>query len=126
MHEPTPQDAAMEKWLGNLLRIGVLTAASVVILGGAVYLARHGGQIRDLHTFRSEPADLRALPGILGDVAGFRGQGIIQLGFVLLIATPVLRVIACCMIFAWQRDRLYVAVALIVLGALMYGLFGGS
>ena len=124
MNERPSQDDTMEKLLGNLLRIGVLTAASVVLLGGAVYLARHGGEIRDLHIFRSEPADLRSLPGIFGDVARFRGRGIIQLGFVLLIATPVLRVIACCGIFAWQRDRLYVAVALIVLAVLMSSLFG--
>ena len=124
MNEPHPQDGAMEKVLGNLLRIGVLAAAFVVMLGGAVYLARHGGELRGLHSFRSEPADLRSLPGILGSVAGLRGRGIIQLGFLLLIATPVLRVIACCAIFAWQRNRFYVAVALIVLAVLMCSLFG--
>jgi uncharacterized membrane protein len=126
MNEPSSQQGAMEKVLGNLLRFGVLAAGFVVLLGGAVYLARHGAEIRDLHSFRSEPVDLRSLPGILGDVAGFRGRGIIQLGFVLLIATPVLRVVACCAIFAWQRDRFYVAVALIVLVVLMYSLFGWS
>jgi len=50
---------------------------------------------------------------------------LIQLGLLLLIATPVARVAFSVVAFAMQRDRLYVAVALIVLAVLMYSLMGG-
>jgi uncharacterized membrane protein len=50
---------------------------------------------------------------------------LIQLGLLLLIATPVARVAFSVAVFAMQRDRLYVVVALIVLAVLMYSLTGG-
>jgi uncharacterized membrane protein len=50
---------------------------------------------------------------------------LIQLGLLLLIATPVARVAFSAAAFAMQRDRLYVVVALIVLAVLMYSLMGG-
>jgi hypothetical protein len=53
------------------------------------------------------------------------GPALIQLGLVLLLATPLLRVVSSLAGFALQRDRVYVAVTLIVLGILLYGLLGG-
>ena len=47
-------------------------------------------------------------------------------GFLLLIATPVLRVVACGIAFARRRDWLYVAVSLIVLSFLSYSLLVGA
>jgi uncharacterized membrane protein len=63
--------------------------------------------------------------GILTDTLCLRSRGVMQLGFLLLIATPVLRVIIALVGFARQRDRTYVLVSLIVLAALMYSLLGG-
>jgi Protein of unknown function (DUF1634) len=60
------RDARFEQLLGNLLRAGVLLAAAVVLLGGALYLARHGGERPDLKVFRGEPADLRRPGGSSG------------------------------------------------------------
>ena len=119
-------DQQMETWIGNLLRTGVLVAAAVVFCGATVYLVRHGGEKPDYHVFRGEPSDLCSLPGVVSDVLHFRARGIIQFGFLLLIATPVLRVIACSLAFARQCDRLYVVVSLIVLAFLTYSLFFGS
>jgi uncharacterized membrane protein len=51
-----------------------------------------------------------------------RGRGIIQLGLVLLIATPVARVAFLIYAFARQGDRLYAVIASIVLALLVYGL----
>jgi uncharacterized membrane protein len=59
------------------------------------------------------------------DVLSFRGRGIIQLGLLLLIATPIARVALSVVAFAIQRDRLYVVATLIVLAVLMYSLTGG-
>ncbi len=119
-------DRHMETIIGNLLRTGVLLAGAVVLCGAVVYLVRHGGDRPDFHLFRGEPADLCSLTGIVADALHLSGRGIIQLGLVLLIATPVVRVAACSIAFARQRDRLYVAVSLVVLSFLMYSLLVGS
>jgi uncharacterized membrane protein len=50
---------------------------------------------------------------------------VIQLGVLLLIATPVFRVVLLLFGFAFERDRLYAAVSLVVLTLLLYSLFGG-
>ena len=54
------------------------------------------------------------------------GRAIIQFGLLLLIATPVARVIFSAVAFAWERDYLYVAFTLAVLAVLTYSLFGGA
>lgn len=114
----------MDIIIGNLLRTGVGLAAVLVFIGGLVYLFRHGAGVPGYAVFRGEPADLRTLGGILHDVQSLRGRGIIQLGLLVLIATPIARVAFLAAIFARQRDRLYTCVALIVLALLAYSLFG--
>jgi uncharacterized membrane protein len=109
--------------LGNLLRAGVLLAAVVVFGGGVLYLARHGTEPADYRVFRGEPADLRSPVGIVTDALAPRGRGLIQLGLLLLIATPVARVAFSVFAFARQRDTTYVGATLIVLALLLYSLF---
>ena len=116
----------MDEIVGNLLRAGVSLAAAVVFAGGLLYLSRHGTETPAYHVFRGEPNDLRTLRGVLQDTFAGRGRGIIQLGLLLLIATPVARVAYLVYAFARQKDRLYSAVALIVLLLLAYGLAGGK
>ena len=55
-----------------------------------------------------------------------RGRGLIQLGVLLLIATPVARVVFSAWAFARQRDWTYVLVTLFVLAVLLFGLFYGQ
>ncbi len=55
-----------------------------------------------------------------------RGQGLIQLGLLLLIATPIARVALSVVGFAIERDRMYVAFTLIVLAILLYSLLGSG
>jgi uncharacterized membrane protein len=122
-------DVQVEQLLGNLLRAGVLLAAAVVLLGGVVYLARHGGERRpDLRKFRedAQPAELRSPTGIVGEALEFRGRALVQLGLLLLIATPVARVAFSVFAFLLERDLTYVALTLIVLGVLLYSLFFGK
>jgi len=118
-------DQNVEEWIGNLLRVGVTLAAAVVLLGGGIYLVRHGRATPQYHVFRGEPADLRSISGIVKEALAFQGCGLIQLGLLLLIATPVARVAFSVAAFAIERDRLYVVVTLIVLAVLVYSLAGG-
>src|SRR5271170_3492494 len=86
-------DERVEQRLGNLLRTGVLLAAVVVSCGGIVYLVRHGTETADLTAFHGEPDDLCKPVGIVRSALAVRGRGLIQLGLLLLIATPVARVV---------------------------------
>ncbi len=111
-----------ERLIGSVLRAGVLVSGLVVIAGGALYLARHGQTVPHLGVFRGEPSDLRTLRGILGDALAWRARGLIRLGLLLLIATPVARVALSVAVFALERDRTYVAVTLVVLALLLFSL----
>ncbi len=130
MDEHRPEDRRPDRHLetvvGNLLRGGVLTAAAVVAIGGLLYLLGHGADLPAYHAFQGEPSDLRSVSGIVTDALELRSRGIIQLGLLLLIATPVMRVAVAGVAFAQERDRIYVLVALIVLGLLSYSLCGGQ
>jgi uncharacterized membrane protein len=119
-------DQYVEELIGNLLQTGVIVASAVVILGGGVYLFHHGLSAPQYHVFMGEPTDLRTLSGIVRDVLALRGRGIIQLGLLLLIATPIARVAFSVVAFALERDRLYVVVTLIVLAILLYSLTSGQ
>ena len=116
----------VEQRIGTLLRVGVALAAAIVALGAAVYLAHHGAELPEYHVFRGEPAALRSVGGIFARAFDLRGTGLIQLGLLVLMATPVARVVLALFAFARQRDRLYVAVALFVLAVLLYSIAGSS
>src|SRR3989304_2702106 len=118
-------DQQVETMIGNLLRISVIIAALVVLLGGVIYLIHFMGTHPDYRVFTGEPRDLRTISGILRDSLTIHSRGIIQLGLLVLIATPVGRVILALFAFALQRDRIYVVVCLIVLTVLIYSLSGG-
>jgi len=113
---------ALELRLGNLLRIGVTLAACVVLLGGALYLVRHAQDAPAYHTFHGEPAGLRTVTGILSESGRLSGRGIIQLGLLLLIGTPIARVAFAAYGFARQKDWLYVGISTLVLSLLLFGL----
>jgi uncharacterized membrane protein len=117
-------DERMERFIGALLRTGVLLAAALVLAGAVVSLAQHGGQRPDYQVFRGEPRALRGVEGIVRDALALDGPGLVQIGLLVLIATPVARVAFSVFAFAAQRDRAYVAITLIVLSVLGFSLFG--
>ena len=119
-------DQRIENIVGNLLRAGVLLSALVVSIGGVIYLLRHGRSPMDFRVFRGEPADFRDVRGIIRDTVALRGRGIIQLGLLLLIATPVARVAFSIFGFAEERDRMYVGFTVIVFSILLYSLIGSA
>lgn len=119
-------DERLARWIGNLLRLGVATAAAVVLLGGVLYLARHGLETPSYRVFHGEPSRFRSVAGILGSVGQLSGRGGIQLGLLLLIATPIARVALAALGFAMERDRTYALVSLIVLATLLFSLAGGA
>jgi uncharacterized membrane protein len=120
------QDQRMDQIMAVLLRSGVLLSASLVFIGGVVYLSRHDLPVINYRVFQGEPQELRTVSGILREAAKFHGRGLIQLGLLVLIATPVARVLFSVIAFLYERDWTYVAITVIVLALLCYSLFGGG
>jgi uncharacterized membrane protein len=115
-------DQKVESIISTLLRVGVLTSAIVVFIGGGIYLARHGSSPADYRVFQGEPAAYRQIKGIFQEAVHLRGRGIIQLGLLLLIATPIARVIFSLFGFLVEKDRMYATFTAIVLVILLYSL----
>jgi uncharacterized membrane protein len=120
--KPGWDDQKMEVFIGGLLRGGVTLAALTVLAGAVLFLARHGDSRISYATFQGEPEEYKSVSGVLRNVAAARGRGIIQLGLLILIATPVARVLFSIFAFLRERDTLYALVASIVLVILLYSL----
>jgi uncharacterized membrane protein len=113
----------METIVGKLLQTGVTLAGVVVFIGGVLYLWRNAYQRAGYHKFTEQRAGLHDISGVFSGLMHGDGRAIIFIGLLLLIATPVARVAFSVVGFWKERDRLYVAVTLVVLAVLMYSLF---
>jgi uncharacterized membrane protein len=122
--EQQRRDQQVERIIALLLQGGVVLAIVVVLLGAVLYLGEDGRRIADFQVFRGEPWDLRHTPSVLAAAAAGQGQAVIQLGVLILIATPVARVIFALLAFARDRDLTYIVVTAIVLAVLLYGMLG--
>ena len=115
-------DEQLQSMIGVLLRTGVLAAALIVGVSGVFYLVQHHGDPPQYARFQRESVDLRTIRGILHSAAQLHSEAMIQLGLLLLIATPVARVALAVLGFYREGDRLYTVVSLIVLTILIFSL----
>jgi uncharacterized membrane protein len=115
-------DKRLENVMGLLLRAGVLLAAAVVLAGAGLYLVGHAGELVHYSSFRPMGHGLNSIAGIFTGALHLEAAAVIQLGILLLIATPVARVALALFGFLLERDYLYTVVSAIVLGVLIYSL----
>ncbi len=118
---------SMNDAISEVLRYGVLLSAAVTLLGTALLAV-------DLGTSGTGPLltyDQSRLPhgtfpvslgALLGGLATAQPYSIIELGVILLIATPVSRVTISVFLFAAERDRTYVYITLVVLALLLFSI----
>jgi len=118
-------DRSIENMVSLLLRVGVMVSGSVVLAGGLYYLLRHGGERESFHMFHGTAAADRIVWQIVRGAIALRARSIIQLGLLLLVATPILRVAFSLVGFALERDRAYVLITSIVLAVLLYAMISG-
>jgi uncharacterized membrane protein len=124
MAPPAVSDEEVELRLGKLLQWGVLAAAALVLAGGIGYLVEHGSTSSRHTRFIGEPENLKTIGGIVQSALALHARGLIQLGLLLLIATPVARVGFSLLAFLRQRDRTYVAITAFVLILLLSSIVG--
>jgi uncharacterized membrane protein len=119
-------DREVEQLVGRLLQVGIILAAGVVLVGSVLLLVHHGHTTVDFSVFQGETSTLRSVGAVVRAVLSGDRRAIVQLGLLLLIATPVARVAFTLVAFLLQRDRLYVALTAVVLALLIYGLVWGG
>jgi len=124
MSQPTDQEVDIS--VAGMLRFGITLAAIVVFAGGVLYLRHPWSPTPNYTHFRAEGPELSTISGIFSGLLHLYPKSIIQFGLLLLIATPVARVVFCVIGFARQRNRLYVLVSSIVLLVLIYSLSKGG
>jgi len=115
-------DKDIQLILGTLLRVGVIASISVVLLGGFIYLYSNYAGTINYGKFNPDKSGLSSVAAIFHGMAHFDGSAIIQFGVLLLIFTPVARVIFSVFSFLIERDYLYVLIGLFVLCIILYSL----
>src|SRR5262245_30874391 len=123
----SPTDQAMERWLGRVLRIGVAAAALLVLFGLVLFVAHDRGHTRiSLATALGRGTPVRPLgPGdVLAGLRATQAAAYIELGLLVLILTPIVRVGMTLVLFERQRDWTFVVLSAAVFAILVFGLFG--
>jgi uncharacterized membrane protein len=69
---------------------------------------------------------LRHPAAMLRGIARGDASAVIDLGILLLVATPICRVMFAVIAFVLEKDRLYIAVSAIVLAVLLFGMLRGG
>ena len=116
-------DRRMEIIMGRLLQVGVLLASFVMLAGGILYIRSHHAEAPNYRVFSSEPQNLRHVGGVIDGIRTANPAAVIQLAVLLLIATPVARVVFALIGFTIERDKLYMLISSAVLAVLLFGFF---
>ncbi len=109
------QEKDIETMLGNVLRFGVILASAVILIGGIMYLTHHNSNTPNYTTFHGLQQPFHSLSAIIDGLKILQGEAIIQFGVLLLIATPIARIVFSIVGFLREKDMLYVFISLIVL-----------
>jgi uncharacterized membrane protein len=113
----------LEIAMSYMLRAGVGVAALLVLAGGILYLAQSSGPLPDYHHFHGAAGEYEQVGTILFRALHLESTSLIELGLLLLIATPIGRVVLGVVGFGLQKDWLYTAVSAIVLAVLLFSFF---
>jgi uncharacterized membrane protein len=120
----------VELLISRLLLGGIVTSMATVLLGLLLVFTHHPDFLRSAADLQRLTAPGAALPNSLADVArgvvAGRGQAVVALGLLLLIATPILRVVVSMIGFALQRDRTYTVISAVVLAVLLISFLLGK
>ncbi len=102
--------------MGTCCETGVVASAVVVAVGGVWYLAVHGTATADYRHFHEGARGLSSL------MAQTPPQLVILVGLLVLVATPIARVIFSLAAFWLERDRMFVWITAVVLAILVYSI----
>ncbi|MEJ5992995.1 DUF1634 domain-containing protein [Pedobacter sp. Du54] len=116
-------DRDVQILLGTLLRVGVILSTSIVLIGGIIFIASHSNQKVFFGHFKPEEAKFSSIASIFRGLRTFDGLAIIQFGVLLLIFTPIARVVFSIFSFLMEKDYMYVLIGIIVLCVIITSLY---
>jgi uncharacterized membrane protein len=104
-----------------VLLTGVSVAAGLLAVGllGSLLVGWRGSLIGLPHA----DVSIVSFDDLGAGLAAVRPQAIAQLGLLVLVATPIVRVVTSLVAFAIERDRLYVGITAAVLSILLAAVF---
>jgi uncharacterized membrane protein len=120
MEQKKIQDQDLEKIIGKLLRYGVLLSSAVVLAGGVVYLFRHGHETPAFGSFKGEPDKMRNPEAMWKAILHGEERPLIAFGLLLLILTPVARIVFSIAGYLMEKDYLYVLITIFVLAVILW------
>lgn len=123
-------DQAIELVISWLLRIGVWSSVAIIAVGlvmlvvsnhGALLHAQHGGGLNTVlkDGLPGEPRSISHYPDVFAAIGHGQAYGVIDLGLLVLVLTPVMRVAISVVAFLFEHDRLYAVITVIVLALLL-------
>jgi uncharacterized membrane protein len=128
----------VEVALGYILRLGVAISISLVVLGTCVSFYHHPEYFKQWYPIQhsADKPDVRTVSEVgdgfptsfkqtLTALADFTGQGLVVLGLLVLLATPVVSVATAIIAFTIQKDRAFTIIASMVLLILCISFFLG-
>jgi uncharacterized membrane protein len=126
----------MELLISHVLRVGVLLSAAIILTGVLLFavrqdtgyakvLPRRLPELLSFHQANGPAYFPTSLAEVWKGALEGKPYGIICLGILLLIATPVVRVALSVIFFLVQGDWLYVGITLFVLAVLLVSMFAG-
>ena len=118
-------DKDIQVILGTLLRAGVIISMSIVLIGGAIFLVHNKGAVTNYKVFKPELNNFSSIAAIFKGVLTFQGDAIVQFGILMLIFTPIARIVFAIFSFLIERDYLYVLIGVIILTIITISLNGG-
>lgn len=118
---------SMNALISDLLRFGVVLSASIIAVGAVLLLLGNGSQeISRLVVYNPNqlPHDNfnPSLGRMLAGLGAFDPQSIIELGVLVLLATPAARVLLSVLLFAAEGDRIYACITVCVLALLLFSM----
>ncbi len=116
------KDRDMQIIIGWILRTGVAVSMIIVVIGGILFMYHYGHNTADYSSFKGVPHFLLGIGPVIGGIADLSSQAIIQLGIIMLIATPVIRVLFSAIGFIIEKDYLYTAMTVIVLMIILFSM----
>lgn len=116
-------DKDVQVILGTLLRVGVIVSTAVVFIGGIIFLTTQANHKISFSEFRPEQTKFSSVAEIIIGLKSFDGLAIIQFGVLLLIFTPIARVVFSIFSFLMEKDYMYVLIGIIVLCVIITSLY---
>ena len=98
----------IDRWITFILRSGMLLSMGIMILGLLLYAL-----------FPSQSSTVVSIQQIPNEIAKGNGQAILLVGILVLIATPLARILTAMAVFIIDRDLKFIALCTLVLIVLL-------